>query len=52
MAVKIKQDKGEKAIVKGAPETIFEMCKLKKSEKEKLIKIKEYLYKQDIQKQE
>jgi Ca2+-transporting ATPase len=43
MAVKIKDRKEYKAIVKGAPEVIFSMCSLKDSEINKYSEINEYL---------
>ena len=43
MAVTISEKKQKKAIVKGAPEVIFNMCTLSKEEKNKLLKINDYL---------
>lgn len=43
MAVTIKEKKSHKAIVKGAPEVIFNMCKLSQKDKEKYLSINECL---------
>ncbi|MBL7159396.1 HAD-IC family P-type ATPase, partial [Candidatus Microgenomates bacterium] len=43
MAVAVLDRKQKKAIIKGAPETIFKMCTLSKEEQKKLLKINDYL---------
>ncbi len=43
MAVTIKEGKSSKAIIKGAPEIVFNMCSLTKKEKENLLKINDFL---------
>jgi len=43
MAVTVKDSKDKKAIVKGAPEVVFTMCSLSKTDKQKFGKINDFL---------